>query len=316
MEETEIELMPSQFFYSQNNIYCSLTDGRWLGDVLDRLIDGKESVRDLGLIRVTKRPGSNKWYSLDNRRLWLFHHLQGAGKCKKIPVVKMEYNSCFSRKFTSRNGGVSIKIRDNLDVFVNHRPTPVTPCYNEETEADQNDNVNSASSESVITSHSTGFTPKDDKSLSDLKEGVLYERHKTTSSAVSTTTHSDARSTPANETFDVISKSIGSALNPAVSASTDDDTKNKTKVVASDSDDKSSASLVYTPLEIIDRDVVNIHTHVEYQDESVKMKPAQTQNETTADVPTPLAADLFTQRSHKRSLSGSKHDEVSKKLKK
>lgn len=273
-------------------------------------------MRDLGLIRVTKRPGSNKWYSLDNRRLWLFHNLQGAGKCKKIPVVKMEYNSCFSRKFTSGNGGVSIKIRDNLDVYVNHRPTPVTPCYNEETQADQNDNVNSASSESVITSQSTGFTPKDDKSLSDLKEGVLYERHKTTSSAVSTTTQSDARSTPANETFDVISKSIGSALNPAVSASTDDDTKNKTKVVASDSDDNSSASLVYTPLEIIDRDAVNIHTHVEYQEESVKMKRAETQNETTSDVPTPLAADLFTQRSHKRSLKGSKHDEVSKKLKK
>lgn len=130
MSGEEIELRPSEIFYSQCSIHVALCGGSWLGQVLDDLIDGELSVRDLGLINVVKIPGDNKLYSLDNRRLWLFHHLEGAGKCSKIPVKMCKYEPGHDHKFTSRNGGVSIRIREDRDitgVYGKYRPTPVTP---------------------------------------------------------------------------------------------------------------------------------------------------------------------------------------------
>lgn len=309
----KIELMPSQIFYSQDNIKFCLRDGRTLGEVLDLLIDGKESVQDLGLIRVTKRPGDNKWFTLDNRRLWLFHHLQGAGKCKKITVLKTEYDYGQSNKFTTRNGGVAVKIRKNYNVYQKYRPTPVTPCCSGKTNAEEENDMNFASNECVLTSKCTDITANDDVSFWSKKEGVLYKKNKKIGSAVSTTILKDAFSTPTDDINDIITKNKDSVLSPAVSTSTDD-TNSNTKVIASVSNDKRTACLVNTPLEI-DCNAVKIYTHAGQQDESDKVKQAETQNETTGDVPTALADDIFHQQSIKRRISSAGLDVLVKKQK-
>ena len=53
---------------------------------------------------------NGKFYALDNRRLWVFRELERLGKCKKIPVhVVSDFGR--GKKFTTRNGGTSVKVR-------------------------------------------------------------------------------------------------------------------------------------------------------------------------------------------------------------
>lgn len=66
-------------------------------------------ITDIPRISVVLRNG--KWVSSDNRRLWVFKNLERLGKCDQIEVNETYYIP--SRKMTSRNGGVSIRIRGN-----------------------------------------------------------------------------------------------------------------------------------------------------------------------------------------------------------
>ena len=58
-------------------------------------------------MQVAKRNG--KYFTTGNRRLWLFRQLERLGKCGEIPVV--EIGSIPSNKLTTKNDGVSVKIR-------------------------------------------------------------------------------------------------------------------------------------------------------------------------------------------------------------
>lgn len=70
---------------------------------------------------------------MNNKRLWVFHHLQGAGKCDEIPVIKVKYDSGeHDRYFTTQNGGVSITIKEGKNPYARHRPIPVTPFHREQ----------------------------------------------------------------------------------------------------------------------------------------------------------------------------------------
>ena len=59
------------------------------------------------VIAVTKHGGY--WMTSDNRRLWLFQHLERLGKCGQVPVT--EASSIPGRKMTTNNNGVSIDVR-------------------------------------------------------------------------------------------------------------------------------------------------------------------------------------------------------------
>ena len=105
-------LKPSNIFYSQASISCTfgrstIHSGVPIGETLDELYNGKIQVRDIPNIRVVKK--DDKWVTLDNRRLWIFHHLEGAGKCSQIEVEVIEYDSeLYGSKFDSKNGGTSV----------------------------------------------------------------------------------------------------------------------------------------------------------------------------------------------------------------
>jgi hypothetical protein len=72
-----------------------------LGDVLHKLQAGLLAPTDLPAIRVVYHEG--RWFSLDNRRLWLFHHLP---KPCPIPVQVTPTTKEFFQKLT-RNGSSS-----------------------------------------------------------------------------------------------------------------------------------------------------------------------------------------------------------------
>ena len=106
-------ILPSEIYYSQNSINnyfdskCVHANVR-IGETLDKLCDGKLRINHIPNIRVVLRDG--KYFTADNRRLWVFRHLERLGKCKEIPV-RMTRNLNNGKKFTTRNGGTSVTVR-------------------------------------------------------------------------------------------------------------------------------------------------------------------------------------------------------------
>lgn len=100
---------PSEIRYSQDSIYCNSGPQR-IGVTLDDLCEGKMSVSDLPRITVCKKDG--KWYTADNRRLWMFKHMERLGKLNYIEVCVGSFSiDIGSSKFTTSNDGKSVEIR-------------------------------------------------------------------------------------------------------------------------------------------------------------------------------------------------------------
>lgn len=102
-----MSLRPSEIYYSQNSIGCSFTSGEKIGETLDDLCEGRISVHDIPMICVFKVNG--KWVTMDNRRLWVFRHLERLGKCNKVPVLQRDTVPYF--RMTSDCAGTEVQVR-------------------------------------------------------------------------------------------------------------------------------------------------------------------------------------------------------------
>ena len=78
-----------------------------IGETLDDLYYGRATISSIPRITVVWIDG--KWYSVDNRRLWIFKQLEKLGKCGKIPV----HIGCdiSDEKLTITNDGFSVRLR-------------------------------------------------------------------------------------------------------------------------------------------------------------------------------------------------------------
>eukprot|EP01083_Nonionella_stella_P120788 362266_1 len=94
--------------YTQHSIRDTFTDGTPLNYTIDMLKTGKIKPKDISPIRVGKYNGYYR--TIDNRRLYCF-------KQSNIKQITVKYipNICslpeFHDKYTSNNGGTSIKIK-------------------------------------------------------------------------------------------------------------------------------------------------------------------------------------------------------------
>jgi hypothetical protein len=61
-------------------------------------------------MRVFKKDG--KWFSMDNRRLWVFRKLEAEGHIKDVTVRHTSRDKLPDDKFTTQNGGADVSIRD------------------------------------------------------------------------------------------------------------------------------------------------------------------------------------------------------------
>ena len=103
-------MRPKDIRYSQNSISSEFSGGRTLQHTLDKLKDGRLQVTDLPTITVCERNG--KWYTADNRRLWLFKNLESLGKLYDVAVKVGSFDVKIGlSKFTTKNDGTSINIR-------------------------------------------------------------------------------------------------------------------------------------------------------------------------------------------------------------
>ncbi|XP_045206644.1 uncharacterized protein LOC123558865 [Mercenaria mercenaria] len=102
-----LQLWPSEINYSQDSISCHFSNYKLIGETLDDLCESRLSVSDIVPISVKKING--RWVTWDNRRLWVFRHLERLGKCKKIPVNNMAYIP--ESHMTSKCGGRDVEVR-------------------------------------------------------------------------------------------------------------------------------------------------------------------------------------------------------------
>jgi hypothetical protein len=73
----KMELRPSEIYYSQDSIMNRFGDytphgNTCIGETLDQLLNGHCNVQSIPNISVVQRNG--KWFTSDNRRLWVFPH--------------------------------------------------------------------------------------------------------------------------------------------------------------------------------------------------------------------------------------------------
>ena len=107
-----MELRPSEIFYSQDSIMNRFGDytlhgNTYIGETLDQLLNEHCNVQSIPNISVAQRNG--KWFTPDNRRLWVFRKAEEIGFLKTIYVNKAYYIK--DDKFTTENGGTSIRVR-------------------------------------------------------------------------------------------------------------------------------------------------------------------------------------------------------------
>ncbi|KAL4236619.1 hypothetical protein ACF0H5_005003 [Mactra antiquata] len=105
-------LKPSDIYYSQDSV-CAYFDKRSLyrhrriGETLDDICEGRCSITDIPTIAVIRENG--RWITADNRRLWVFRHLERLGKCYEIPVRQTHFIP--DDKKTAPGGGTSVRVR-------------------------------------------------------------------------------------------------------------------------------------------------------------------------------------------------------------
>lgn len=118
-----MNLRPSEIRFSQNSIKnvfdkrC-VHSNKKLTDTLEDLSTGKCNISDIPKITVFKK--DEVWYTLDNRRLWVFQRLEEKNKCEEIPV-KIG-SSIPGRKMTTTNDGKYVHVRTGVVTRTRRRP--------------------------------------------------------------------------------------------------------------------------------------------------------------------------------------------------
>lgn len=112
-------LRPSEIRFSQDSIgstFGSYTSHpfKQIGETLDEILTGKINVNSIPSISVCKKDG--KWFTADNRRLWVLQEAEKLGKCREICVRETSYINY--NKFTTVNNGLSVYIRGNPGGYV------------------------------------------------------------------------------------------------------------------------------------------------------------------------------------------------------
>ncbi|CAK8684611.1 unnamed protein product [Clavelina lepadiformis] len=112
-------ISPDQVKFTQNSIKASFKNGDGSVNDLIRQIARKDTdVEDISMIRVYTRNGF--YYSIDNRRLYVFRVLKRMGCLDTIEVRMIDYNNhSMSRRYTTKNGGCHVNLR-NVGVTFKH----------------------------------------------------------------------------------------------------------------------------------------------------------------------------------------------------
>eukprot|EP00105_Crassostrea_gigas_P034116 XP_019918264.1 PREDICTED: uncharacterized protein LOC109617231 [Crassostrea gigas] len=81
-------MKPSEIYYSQDSIKEKFDKGHTIYSTLSVCKKHQYVIKKIPPMRVCKKDG--KWYTLDNRRLWVFRKLEADGHIKDVKVIQGE----------------------------------------------------------------------------------------------------------------------------------------------------------------------------------------------------------------------------------
>ena len=110
----KVELCVDDIYFSQDSINCKFNSKtlqrHYLGDVLDGIIEETRPVVHLLKDMKVARRG-NRWYSMNNRSLWILKQLRLQNRIYMVTVNRA--SGIEDWRFTTRNGGTCIQLRSD-----------------------------------------------------------------------------------------------------------------------------------------------------------------------------------------------------------
>ena len=149
------------------------------------------SVSNIPTISVVQKNG--KWFTADNRRLWVFRQLERLGKCDKVFVQKGYHIP--ESKLTTENGGLTVQLRGspggywhrkasatkqrtNTSISSSHNiyrlNTPVKSTQNVVTKTYQSSSYNKQPASGP---HNSEFTAPTDMGINDYRRTTRQQRN-------------------------------------------------------------------------------------------------------------------------------------------
>ena len=104
-------LKPSDIYFTHSIISDKFTGcGKFINQTLNEVINGSTSIDDIPTIKVfyTQENGIIKYFSENNRRLWLFKTLESLGKVDTVPVRLEKTNN---KKYIKNTYSLKAKMR-------------------------------------------------------------------------------------------------------------------------------------------------------------------------------------------------------------
>lgn len=93
---TKVFLNPSVIYFTHSKIRNKFTGcGKMLLDTYQELSKNPDLINKIPTIKVVFNPYTKEYFSMNNRRLWVFKKLYEENKVKEIPVIveQMKENS-------------------------------------------------------------------------------------------------------------------------------------------------------------------------------------------------------------------------------
>ena len=81
-----VEIDRSIIYFTHSKLRKKFSDGKIVEETFKQVLDGLVKIEDLPKIKVMYDPTSDRYISMNNRRLWVFKQLNSLGKLPTIMV--------------------------------------------------------------------------------------------------------------------------------------------------------------------------------------------------------------------------------------
>ena len=108
-----MNIKPSEIYFTHSTISYKFTGcGKFLDETLNEIINGTTKVEDIPKIKVfyTQQNGTVKYFSENNRRLWLFKHLEKLGL---LDTVEVRIEKTNNKKYIKNTYSLEAKVNLN-----------------------------------------------------------------------------------------------------------------------------------------------------------------------------------------------------------
>jgi hypothetical protein len=103
-------LDPALIYFTNSKIRQRFSNQKPLQETLDALVKNEITVHDIPRIRVIQDPISGKYYSMNNRRLYVFKQLRSLGLLTEVPVELRVANTRNEARFATQTLSLQAKV--------------------------------------------------------------------------------------------------------------------------------------------------------------------------------------------------------------